>query len=51
MKLKIIFCHLSNPFCQMDNRPASEKINLAIGVLVGVSLPFIIGLVYLYSSK
>jgi len=45
------YSHLSNFFRQMDNRPASEKINLAIGVLVGVSLPFIVGLIYLYSSK
>ena len=35
----------------MDRASFQEKLPLALGVLGGVSLPFIIGLIYLYQNK
>jgi hypothetical protein len=36
---------------QMDKLSFKEKLPIAIGALAAFSLPFIIGLVYLYSNK
>ena len=36
---------------EFDRQPLSEKLPLAGAVLAGVSLPFLIGLIYLYSNK
>ena len=35
----------------MDRASFSEKLPLALGVLGGISLPFIVGLIYLYANK
>mgnify|MGYP001471543209 CR=1 FL=1 len=35
----------------MDRASFSEKLPLALGVLGGISLPFIVGLIYLYQNK
>lgn len=34
-----------------DRRPIKERLPVALGFLGAVSLPFIIGLIYLYSNK
>jgi hypothetical protein len=34
-----------------DRTPIKDRLPVALGVLFGVSLPFIVGLIYLYSSK
>lgn len=34
-----------------DRKPLNERLPAALGFLAAVSLPFIVGLVYLYSNK
>mmetsp|Transcript_27546 Transcript_27546/g.37874 ORF Transcript_27546/g.37874 Transcript_27546/m.37874 type:complete len:105 (+) Transcript_27546:32-346(+) len=36
---------------EFDRAPIKDRLPLALGVLAGVSLPFVIGLIYLYSTK
>eukprot|EP01031_Cornospumella_fuschlensis_P027033 gene27033-32666_t len=36
---------------EFDRKPLKERLPVALGVLAGVSFPFLIGLIYLYSSK
>jgi len=36
---------------EMDRKSFKEKLPIAIGVFVGFSLPFVIGLAYLYANK
>jgi hypothetical protein len=36
---------------EFDRQPIKDRLPLALGVLAGVSLPFIIGLIYLYTNK
>lgn len=36
---------------EMDRKSFKEKLPIALGVLATVSLPFIVGLIYLYQNK
>jgi len=36
---------------EFDRKPLSERLPVALGFLGVVSLPFIVGLIYLYSNK
>jgi hypothetical protein len=51
MKIFLVFCINKSVFSNTDKMTDEEKIPIALVGLVGISLPFILGLIALYAAR